>query len=980
MRSASPRVVGLLLLGAAAAGCGPRRSDATRSFPGEAGPPGSGGTGGPSTERPPLGGAGGGAADAAVDAPVDLPPIAPPPPRPAWRWGPARKDGCTGEGLRQISAPLRNVPPGMDAAAACKAAPRNVMGIDFASPDRCVDDGGMRGQWDVPDTTCLATPPPAPARGADGQLRSDAPLEGIADLHLHQMSYLGFGGSIVWGAAYGPPEQALTPIPQAMKLGHDRSEALFDGNIAGGVIGLTSHGESGFPGFTSWPSRELATHQQAYEDWLFRAYQAGLRLMVMLAVNSEDMFGRGENDLPLIGGVAIQGVRAPGRSTNDMETLEWQVREAYRMQTYIDARHGGPGKGWYRIVRDPDEASAVIAGGRLAVVLGTELQHLFNCDSDRPACTEATIIEGLNRLEAMGVAHVFPIHHKLNQFGGPTQFNPLTNGPTEECHETEERCSAVGLTPLGKFLVEELTTRGMLIDTEHMSWKALDDALAIVEDRRYPVIASHVGAFDLKADGLNEQVRRTDQLRRMLAVGGMMGVIYGVGAEEYAPSKTAKVQVPISCGGADRWANAYLYLRDLAGDAGLAGAGRQLGGRVTIGSDWNGFASWPAPRYAPEPCQPRAAKDGKPIAKPAPVAYPVALPARLVPAAVGPSAALPRMSQPRVWDYNELGLQHTGLTAEFLEDLRLSGLTLADLEPIYRSARGLVELWRTARDRLVPGDRHHLRWTPRSPFDLLAFEYADAERFVEVAPGLVLCRSRRGHLLGVERNGSCALVEAPPPAPAPAPEEITAYHAGRCLDVDGMSTSDGARVQQYSCNGGANQRWRLRAVDGGRWEIVGMASGRCLQTSGDGAGAGATLGTCAGMPRQRWEAVRTGNTFALRSPNGLCLEVNGDSRSNGASVELAACSGAAYQQWQIESLRAGDHERLYQAGKGRIAWAAAPQGAFVVPVSVDGDRRICRPAGSAAWAGVVSGAECVGRDAADTVVRSARFEQLFQAH
>ena len=42
--------------------------------------------------------------------------------------------------------------------------------------------------------------------------------------------------------------------------------------------------------------------------------------------------------------VAIQTVRAPGRSTNDMEALEWQVREAYRMQALVDAPSGGPGR------------------------------------------------------------------------------------------------------------------------------------------------------------------------------------------------------------------------------------------------------------------------------------------------------------------------------------------------------------------------------------------------------------------------------------------------------------------------------------------------------------------------------------------------------------------------------------------------------------------------------------------------------------
>ena len=46
-----------------------------------------------------------------------------------------------------------------------------------------------------------------------------------------------------------------------------------------------------------------------------------------------------------------------------------------------DDQAGGTGKGWYRIVRDPEEASAFIAAGKLAVILGTEVQHLFNCDS-----------------------------------------------------------------------------------------------------------------------------------------------------------------------------------------------------------------------------------------------------------------------------------------------------------------------------------------------------------------------------------------------------------------------------------------------------------------------------------------------------------------------------------------------------------------------------------------------------------------------
>jgi len=49
------------------------------------------------------------------------------------------------------------------------------------------------------------------------------------------------------------------------------------------------HNEEGFPSFDSWPSVNRWAHQQVYKYWLFRAYQGGLRLMVMLAANSEDM-------------------------------------------------------------------------------------------------------------------------------------------------------------------------------------------------------------------------------------------------------------------------------------------------------------------------------------------------------------------------------------------------------------------------------------------------------------------------------------------------------------------------------------------------------------------------------------------------------------------------------------------------------------------------------------------------------------------
>src|SRR4051812_14109456 len=50
------------------------------------------------------------------------------------------------------------------------------------------------------------------------------------------------------------------------------------------VIG---HLVGGWPQFDGWPRWDSMSHQTVQEDWLRRAVDGGLRLMVMLAVNSE---------------------------------------------------------------------------------------------------------------------------------------------------------------------------------------------------------------------------------------------------------------------------------------------------------------------------------------------------------------------------------------------------------------------------------------------------------------------------------------------------------------------------------------------------------------------------------------------------------------------------------------------------------------------------------------------------------------------
>ena len=69
--------------------------------------------------------------------------------------------------------------------------------------------------------------------------------------------------------------------------------------------------------------------------------------------------------------------------------MRLQADDMHKLERYIDAQYGGPGRGWYRIVTDPFEARKVINAGKMAVVMGIETSVVFGCTMklDKPQCT-----------------------------------------------------------------------------------------------------------------------------------------------------------------------------------------------------------------------------------------------------------------------------------------------------------------------------------------------------------------------------------------------------------------------------------------------------------------------------------------------------------------------------------------------------------------------------------------------------------------
>jgi microsomal dipeptidase-like Zn-dependent dipeptidase len=514
-------------------------------------------------------------------------------------------------------------------------------------------------------------------------------VRGFADVHNHQFAHLGFGGREFFGEPEGPLAQALPWCTSVHGLGGtaDPIGQMMHWMYGGGGIG---HKVGGYPQFDGWPRWDSVTHQSVHESWLETAWRGGMRLMVMLAVNNEWMCS-----LPNF-------LMAPGRTGRDMEAVDLQLRAALDMQNRIDAASGGPGTGWYRIVRTPQEASAVIAAGKLAVVLGIEVDFLFN-SYPGGSLTADGVRAQVQKYFDLGVRYVFPIHFGDNAFGGTALQNGMeaadvgvritvgtisvetpfvlhtTDGRSLGYERAGGRRNRQGLTDLGRVLLTELMQRGMLFDVDHMSWQTRSDALALAEQHHYPVMSGHTGFIDLcHGDKRHEGQQTGPEVDRIRALGGIVSPIVAQGKLDEIATWTRPdgSSVPHVCGGStNTFAQAYLYAVQ-----------RMDGANVAIGTDFNGFAGLPGPTSGPEACP--GGKAGSPAV--GRVSYPFTSPI------TGQPIGRTVVGQ-KTFDINDDGLAHVGMLPDFIEALRVMGVRDSELEPLLTSATAFADMWARTR-------------------------------------------------------------------------------------------------------------------------------------------------------------------------------------------------------------------------------------------------------------------------------------------
>jgi hypothetical protein len=496
---------------------------------------------------------------------------------------------------------------------------------------------------------------------------------GYVDAHTHGMAFEFLGGDVHCGKPWSPwgVATALVDCPDHRVTGG------YGAVMESFLSGKTSHDPVGWPTFKDWPAPGSLTHEGTYYKWMERSWRAGQRVLVNLLVEN--------NQLCMLYPIKHN-------SCDDMKSVRLQAEDMHKLENYIDAQHGGPGKGWYRIVTNPVQAREVINAGKLAVIMGIETSVLFGCHVRLgvPSCTTSSINSQLDQVKQMGVVQMELVNKFDNALAGVAgdegstgylvnAANTLETGspwrmetcdPNDpEVHDKDQdnsapipsqdalfgailkvvpsniydaipaiplypakhHCNKLGLSDLGATVIKGMAARNMIFDPDHMSVKARQQSLDLIDQLRYPgVVSSHSWSTP-------------DAYPRIY---GEQGFI-----TPYAGDSTGFV---------DKWKRHLTW----ANPSTYWGFG--------FGADINGLGAQGDPR-------------GENAENP--VTYPFT--------GLGGVQVGQQVSGERVYDINKDGVAHYGLYPDWIEDLRkLAGDDI--VEDMARGAEAYLQMWERA--------------------------------------------------------------------------------------------------------------------------------------------------------------------------------------------------------------------------------------------------------------------------------------------
>ncbi|QOV34698.1 family 43 glycosylhydrolase [Streptomyces ferrugineus] len=128
--------------------------------------------------------------------------------------------------------------------------------------------------------------------------------------------------------------------------------------------------------------------------------------------------------------------------------------------------------------------------------------------------------------------------------------------------------------------------------------------------------------------------------------------------------------------------------------------------------------------------------------------------------------------------------------------------------------------------------------------------------------------------------------------------------SGKCLDVNGGNTADGTNIFQWTCNGGANQKWKVEDLGDDTNRLVNVATGKVMDTAECSAADGAGIRQWSWLNNkcQRYRLVFTASGDHVRIVNestGKVADVANCSTANGTDVRQWTWLNNNCQQWRL---------------------------------------------------------------------------------
>ncbi|WP_432102356.1 RICIN domain-containing protein [Streptomyces sp. bgisy091] len=135
--------------------------------------------------------------------------------------------------------------------------------------------------------------------------------------------------------------------------------------------------------------------------------------------------------------------------------------------------------------------------------------------------------------------------------------------------------------------------------------------------------------------------------------------------------------------------------------------------------------------------------------------------------------------------------------------------------------------------------------------------------------------------------------------------QLAVKKSGKCVDVPGASSANGALLQQWGCTEGAAwQQFTLSADGSGKYRLVNRSSGKCVDVPDGSKVSGVQLQQwgCASQANQQWTLTPSGtDTYQIVNVNsGLCMSDKGASTASGAAIIQETCTANSNKQWAFK--------------------------------------------------------------------------------